>query len=171
MGVAGQGENGGRGPGPTAVGAGPEENAQEEKGEADAVGVRELPREGARDRAAPDRVVFQVEEDEGRRGTQQRRGEGQAHQPEGGVDEERQEEDAEHRAELEGDRHAGERGQGRHQNEGEGEVVEEQGVPQRGAGVPPVEPELREEALVEPDGRGVVARSVSASGDRGHEQE
>jgi hypothetical protein len=104
------------------------QHAEEQQREADAVGVRELAGESAGDRAAPDRRVLDVEEDERGRGRQERRRKGEPHQAERRVGKQREQEDAERGAELERDRHPESRRQRRHHEERERKVVEQQRV-------------------------------------------
>ena len=93
---------------------------------------------------------------------QQRTGKPEAQQAEGGVDEEREQEDGKDRAQLEGHRHPDEGRQGRHDEERQREVVEQQRVAEVATGVPPVQPPFGEEVVLEPGERGVVARRVPA---------
>ena len=104
--VARQGQQHGRQPGPAAVLTRAHQLTQEQRRETDPVRVGELPRERRGDGAAPDRVLLDVQEDERRCRSQERRRKRQTHPPQRDVGEERQEEDAQDRPELEGDRHA-----------------------------------------------------------------
>ena len=97
---------------PAAAGIRAVADAEEEHRETDAVGVGELPGEGARDGPAPDRVVLVEQEDRCGPRAHERPREAEAHEPEGRVGQEGKQEHGQGGPELEGDRHARRTGTG-----------------------------------------------------------
>src|SRR5260221_25381 len=147
------------------------DEAEKEHREADPIGVGELPGERARDGSAPDRVVLLEQEDEGRGGAQQGGRKAEAHEPERRVGEDRQQEHAERGSELEGHQPPGERSQGRHDQERQREVIEQQRVAHVGPRVPAMEPQRGQQVSIQP-GRGRnMAGGVAPRRDRGQEEE
>jgi hypothetical protein len=171
VGQAGARQRQGRHERPPAAAPGAVHDAQEQQRQPDPVLVRELARHHARDRPAPDRVVLEEQEHEGGRRTQQRTGEAEPEQPERRVREEREQDDRQRRADLEGGLRAQERRERRHHQERQREVVEQQRVAEVAAGVPAVEARCGKQALAERRQGRVVARHVAAGGDRGQQQQ
>ena len=145
--------------------------AEEQHGQADAVRVRELARQRAAQRAAPDGVLLAEEEHQRGAGARERDGRAVAHEAEARVDEQRQREHARRGAELEGDGQSQGGHERGHQEQREREVVEQERMAEVAARVPAVHAAVREELLVEPDQRRVMRRRVAARGHGGEQQQ
>ncbi len=167
----GEGQERRRGPRLLATAVGPISEAQGQEGQGRAVGVGELAGQGARESAAPDRVVLDEEEHEPGRRREEGCWKAKPQQPDRGVGRERKQDRAQRRSELERHGQAQEGGERRHQQEREGKVVEQERLPEVRAGIPAVEPEGGKQPLVEPDEGGIVARSIAPGREGGRGQE